>query len=406
MTWFPRLADSPGRRVAARDDTRSYAAWEYARDLGNYTTLRRMYSSARCSRRWSTSGTTTCTCRSTPTAPGCMRWDYDQTIRKHALGRFEDLLVACSLHPAMLLYLDNAKSVRGAPNENQGRELLELHTLGRTSGYTEQMVKDSAKILSGWTVDEGPAGRRTTTPASTPPGRCRCSGSPTRTAPPTAATLDRPLPALPGQPPGHRADGRAPAGGPVRLRHPLRRAGRPSWPGSSPPAAPTSPRPCARWSRTEEFAASARPEGPHARSTTWSRRSGCSASPRRRRSGRRPRSPNAIAWLPRSMLLYQLAAPGRRAGDERRLGVRRPDARVVPDALAARRRLLPRRAASATAARPPGCRSADPPRPVRRPPVPDAAGPPVDVAATSRRSARPPAASPGETVTSEHPFAS
>ncbi len=83
-----------------------------------------------------------------------LRWEYDQTIRQHALGRFEDLLLACSLHPAMLIYLDNAKSVRGAPNENQGRELLELHTLGRTSGYSEQMVKDSAKILSGYTVDE------------------------------------------------------------------------------------------------------------------------------------------------------------------------------------------------------------------------------------------------------------
>jgi uncharacterized protein (DUF1800 family) len=83
-----------------------------------------------------------------------LRWDYDQTIRRHALGRFEDLLVASSLHPAMLLYLDNAKSVRDAPNENQGRELLELHTLGRTAGYTERMVKDSAVLLSGYTVDE------------------------------------------------------------------------------------------------------------------------------------------------------------------------------------------------------------------------------------------------------------
>jgi uncharacterized protein (DUF1800 family) len=53
----------------------------------------------------------------------------------------------------MLLYLDNWRSVKGAPNENQGRELLELHTVGRTAGYTEAMVKDSAKILSGYTVD-------------------------------------------------------------------------------------------------------------------------------------------------------------------------------------------------------------------------------------------------------------
>ena len=83
------------------------------------------------------------------------RFDYDATIRDHALGTFEDLLVACSLHPAMRVYLDNWKSVRNAPNENQGRELLELHTVGRDAGYTEDMVKASAKILSGYTVDWG-----------------------------------------------------------------------------------------------------------------------------------------------------------------------------------------------------------------------------------------------------------
>ncbi|QNN54067.1 DUF1800 family protein [Nocardioides mesophilus] len=58
------------------------------------------------------------------------------------------------MHAAPLdaLYLDNFRSIKGAPNENHGRELLELHTVGRASGYTEAMVKDSAKILSGWTV--------------------------------------------------------------------------------------------------------------------------------------------------------------------------------------------------------------------------------------------------------------
>jgi uncharacterized protein (DUF1800 family) len=55
----------------------------------------------------------------------------------------------------MRLYLDNWKSVRNKPNENQGRELLELHTVGRGAGYTEDMVKSSAVILSGYTVDWG-----------------------------------------------------------------------------------------------------------------------------------------------------------------------------------------------------------------------------------------------------------
>lgn len=78
---------------------------------------------------------------------------YDQTIRKHALGTFEDLLVACELRPAMLLYLDTWTSTRDHPTEDQAREMLELHSVGRASGYTEVMVQDSARILSGHTVD-------------------------------------------------------------------------------------------------------------------------------------------------------------------------------------------------------------------------------------------------------------
>ena len=83
------------------------------------------------------------------------RFDYDATIRANALGTFEDLLTACSLHPAMRTYLDNYRSVKNKPNENQGRELLELHTVGRGAGYTEAMVKASAVLLSGYTVDWG-----------------------------------------------------------------------------------------------------------------------------------------------------------------------------------------------------------------------------------------------------------
>jgi uncharacterized protein (DUF1800 family) len=55
----------------------------------------------------------------------------------------------------MSLYLDNWRSRRNAPNENQGRELLELHTVGTTAGYTEDMVKASAVLLSGYSVDWG-----------------------------------------------------------------------------------------------------------------------------------------------------------------------------------------------------------------------------------------------------------
>jgi uncharacterized protein (DUF1800 family) len=91
------------------------------------------------------------------TSPSSEVWDnrhlYDRdVIRKHALGRFADMLVASAKHPAMLRYLDNASSTKDAPNENYGRELLELHTVGVNGGYTETMMVDSARIMTGFTI--------------------------------------------------------------------------------------------------------------------------------------------------------------------------------------------------------------------------------------------------------------
>ena len=73
-------------------------------------------------------------------------------IRANALGKFEDLLMASARHPAMLFYLDQAQSnVRGL-NENYARELMELHTLGVDGGYTQNDVRELARILTGWTT--------------------------------------------------------------------------------------------------------------------------------------------------------------------------------------------------------------------------------------------------------------
>jgi hypothetical protein len=82
------------------------------------------------------------------------RLEYDRVIRRHALGSFDDLLVAATLHPAMQCYLDNTSSEASHPNENHGRELLELHTLGVGAGYSETDVKNSARILTGLGVDD------------------------------------------------------------------------------------------------------------------------------------------------------------------------------------------------------------------------------------------------------------
>jgi uncharacterized protein (DUF1800 family) len=84
-----------------------------------------------------------------------------EAIRPHVLGRFGDMLQAVEGHPAMLFYLDNSASMgpnsiaginrtRGL-NENLAREILELHTLGVRTGYTQDDVTRFASVLTGWT---------------------------------------------------------------------------------------------------------------------------------------------------------------------------------------------------------------------------------------------------------------
>jgi len=75
--------------------------------------------------------------------------DYEQGLREHALGRFRDLLGFTVHHPAMLRYLDNEQNAAGHINENYARELMELHTLGVGSGYTQRDVQELARVLTG-----------------------------------------------------------------------------------------------------------------------------------------------------------------------------------------------------------------------------------------------------------------
>jgi len=93
-----------------------------------------------------------------------------EAIRPNAFAKFEDLLVASTSHPAMLIYLDNIRSTgpnspkglergRGL-NENLAREVLELHTLGVDGGYSQADVTALARALTGWSM----AGRRSDTP--------------------------------------------------------------------------------------------------------------------------------------------------------------------------------------------------------------------------------------------------
>ena len=108
-------------------------------------------------------------------------WPHEyEAIRPHAFGRFKDLLRAATLHPAMLLYLDNAQStgpqsksgtrLKKGLNENLARELLELHTLGVDAGYTQQDVTQTAKLLTGWTVGQKTGGKSAFVSALHQPG--------------------------------------------------------------------------------------------------------------------------------------------------------------------------------------------------------------------------------------------
>ena len=101
-------------------------------------------------------------CVSAYTVPNMAGGYEREAIRPHILGRFADMLLAVEGHPAMLVYLNNAMSIgphsvaginrtRGL-NENLAREILELHTLGVRTGYSQDDVIRFANVLTGWTV--------------------------------------------------------------------------------------------------------------------------------------------------------------------------------------------------------------------------------------------------------------
>ena len=76
----------------------------------------------------------------------------NEMLRARASGAFRDLLVGILKDPAMLVYLDNGENVKKHPNENFGRELLELFTMG-VGNYTERDVREAARAFTGWTND-------------------------------------------------------------------------------------------------------------------------------------------------------------------------------------------------------------------------------------------------------------
>lgn len=129
-------------------------AW-FARELDNPDGFRE-----RLVRFWADHFSTTAKNRQELLLPGTL---IEDAIRPHVTGRFADMLQAATLHPAMLIYLDQVLSVgpgsktgqkrgRGL-NENLARELIELHTLGVNAGYSQDDVRQMAELLTGLSVD-------------------------------------------------------------------------------------------------------------------------------------------------------------------------------------------------------------------------------------------------------------
>lgn len=151
-TYYPPLS-WPAAEKAAKNSSGEFSAWKQARDLGNLSLLRRIHSTRQVLEQMVDFWSNVLHIPVNYDRAWVYRKEYDDLLRAHALTSYENILLRATLHPSTQLFLNNYRSVKNAPNENHGRELLELHTVGLAAGYTEQEVKDSAKILSGYTVN-------------------------------------------------------------------------------------------------------------------------------------------------------------------------------------------------------------------------------------------------------------
>ena len=150
--WWPsNVADA--LTTVARQDAGTESFGDAARNYERWSLVRRIHGQRQVAEAMASFWEHHFHVPATGEVQAPFRAHYGRMIRSMALGRFDQLLNAISTHPAMGAYLGNARSTKRNPNENQGRELLELHTVGRSAGYTEDDVKNSARILTGWRVD-------------------------------------------------------------------------------------------------------------------------------------------------------------------------------------------------------------------------------------------------------------
>ncbi len=152
--WWPCLAKTP-QELQAADTAGRQQGQDVSTDLIRWSLMRRAYSKRQLFEVMVAFWLDHLHVKAHDGGSWAVRIEHDKAVRRHALGRFADLLPAAVLGPAMGCFLDNSKSTARRLNENLGREVLELHTVGRESGYGEGDVLDSARVLTGYRIDRG-----------------------------------------------------------------------------------------------------------------------------------------------------------------------------------------------------------------------------------------------------------
>lgn len=149
--WWPDLDRLPAE-LWQRQVREIRGGWEVMEDYGRWLLVRRIHTRRPVLEKMTEFWEGMLHVPVSGDAHFTWRVDYGDTVRRHALGRFDQMLAETTTHPAMLIFLSAATSTKRAPNENLGRELLELHTLG-AGNHSEDDVKASSRILTGWHVD-------------------------------------------------------------------------------------------------------------------------------------------------------------------------------------------------------------------------------------------------------------
>lgn len=144
---FEELVDSSGARMLADNNADELRGWWLYRMLQSPTPLRE-----RLTLFWHNHFATSLN----KVEQIKLMFDQNRTLRQYGLGQFEPLLLAMSRDPAMIIWLDLQENQRGHVNENFGRELMELFTLG-VGHYTEADVRNMARAFTGWQVTDGQA---------------------------------------------------------------------------------------------------------------------------------------------------------------------------------------------------------------------------------------------------------